>query len=154
MITETMGTGTCACHSVLPPAQRWVLLRERTVQDIAEVEQTLRANIYPPDLLRDPHAVLRGFRTLLFVENGALSGAEVVSSLPKVTVLLHLFSRLPAAVPMPHQRTGVAAGQYSKWLDQHSTEEAVESIRHSFGASDLSGADAAVVAVIEKLLAA
>lgn len=126
----------------------------RAVQDIAEVEQTLRANIYPPDLLRDPHAVLRGFRTLLFVENDALGGAEAVSTLPKVTVILHLFSRLPAAVPMPHQRTGVAAGQYSTWLDQHSPGEAVESIRHSFSASDLSGADAAVVDVMNKLLAA
>lgn len=124
------------------------------MQDIAEVEQTLRANVYPPDLLREPHAVLRGFRTLLFVEDAGLAGAAVVSSLPRVTVLLHLFSRLPAAVLMPHQRTGVAPGQYSTWLDQHSPEEAVESIRHSFTAADLSGADEDVVSVITKLLAA
>eukprot|EP00892_Ulva_mutabilis_P001404 jgi/Ulvmu1/11264/UM073_0036.1 len=123
-------------------------------KDMAELEAVLRASVYPPDLLREPHAVLRGFRTLLFVDNSALDGATAVSALPRVTVLLHLFARLPPAVKLPHRRTGVSAAQYSTWLDQHSPEEAVESIRHTLTTADLGAADQHVAAMINKLLAA
>lgn len=137
----------------LPRLHRGSLARLR-LQDMAELETILRANIFPPDLLREPHTALRGFRTLLFVEDSSLDGSAAVSALPRVTVLLHLFSRLPPAAQLPHQRTGVSAAQFSTWLDQHSPAEAVESIKNSLASADLGGADENVVAMMNKVLAA
>lgn len=124
------------------------------VQDMSELEQILRLSIFPPDLLREPHMLLRGFRALLFLEDAALVGAPAVSSLPPVTVLLHMFSRLPVDVKMPHERTSVTQGQFSKWMDQHSTAETLHSIRHALESSAVvvKQADARVVETMENLL--
>jgi hypothetical protein len=108
------------------------------VQDISELEEVLRVNLFPPDLLREPHMLLRGFRSLLFLEYEGLVGAPVISSLPPVTVLLHMFSRLPVEVKMPHERTSVTQGQFSKWMDQHTQKETLESVRHAMHSSSAS----------------
>lgn len=98
--------------------------------------------------------LLRSFRSLLFLEDSALVGASAVSSLPPVTVLLHMFSRLPVDVKMPHERTNVTQGQFSKWMDQHSPKETLESIRHalSSSAAAVKGADPCVTEVINSML--
>lgn len=81
-------------------------------------------------------------------------GAAAVGSLPAATVLLHMFSRLPIHVKMPHERTSVTPGQFSKWMDQHSPKETLDSVRHALSSSteEMSGADASVVAVMNGLL--
>jgi hypothetical protein len=124
------------------------------VQDISELEQILRVSVFPTDLLGEPHMLLRGFRSLLFLEDACLAGAPVVNSLPPVTVLLHLFSRLPVDVRMPHERTSVTQGQFSKWMDQHTPKETMESVRHALNSSSaaLKGAHAGVVQVMNSLL--
>jgi conserved oligomeric Golgi complex subunit 5 len=124
------------------------------VQDIAELEQAMRASIFPPDLLREPHALLRGFQQLLFLRDAELATAAAVGALPRTTLLLHLFSRLPAAVKMPHERTGVTPGQFSKWMDQHTPAETLQSIRHALSASAaaMKEANADVTVAVNKLL--
>jgi hypothetical protein len=124
------------------------------VQDISELEQILRMSVFPPDLLRDPHMLLRGFRSLIFLEDACLFGAPVLNNLPPVTVLLHMFSRLPVDVKMPHERTSVTQGQFSKWMDQHTPKETLDSVRHALNSSSaaMKGANAGVVQVMNSLL--
>jgi hypothetical protein len=124
------------------------------VQDTSELEQILRMNVFPPDLLRAPHILLRGFRSLLFLEDASLVGAPVVNSLPPVTVVLHMFSRLPVDVKMPHERTNVTQGQFSKWMDQHTPKETLESVRHAMNSSSaaMKGANASVLQVMNSLI--
>ena len=107
------------------------------MQDAAELEQLLRQYVTPPDLLREAHASLRAFRTLLFAppsdlpvgkDSGTTRTSDASSGMPVATALLHCFSRLPAQVAAPHERLGVSAKQYSQWLDQHSEREVKRSV--------------------------
>lgn len=98
------------------------------MQDMSELEAMLRQSIYPPDMLRDAHNVVKAFRAVLFTDDASLADADARAALPHITLLLHCFSRLPPDVPHPHVRTNVSAKQYSQWMDQHSATDVIASI--------------------------
>jgi len=108
---------------------------------MAELEQEVRQHLFPADLLGEPHAMLRAFRALLFLETPALLGSPALQQLPKSTVLLHLLSRLPAHVQSPHQRAGVSPKQFSHWMDAHSAAEILGSIGTALQAADTRAMD-------------
>lgn len=108
------------------------------VQDIADLEQEVRQHLYPPDLLGDPHHLLRAFRSLLFQDTAALLANPLANpSLPPTILLLHLFSRLPAAILTPAQRSKLTPKRYSHWLDAHSASEALASLGSALDAADV-----------------
>jgi hypothetical protein len=61
--------------------------------------------------------------------------------------------RLPGDVKAPHQRSGLSAQQYSLWLDQHSGEEVVRSVRGSLQGPEVAKArqDPAAAAVLDAM---
>lgn len=124
------------------------------LQDIADLEQDLRQHLYPPDLLGEPHTVLRSFRSLLFLDSPSLLTASSPPPLPLTVLLLHLFSRLPLAILTPAQRSKVSPKQYSHWLDAHSPAEALASLGAALDAADtraLAPEDERLVAYMQKL---
>ena len=123
------------------------------VQDAAELEQMLRQHLAPPDLVRDAHAHLRSFRTLLFTEADAVQQSGLLATLPQSTVLLHLVSRLPEAAVMPYERTGVTAKQFSQWMDQHTQADVVKAVMDAIPAGKLSGSDRGVFEVMQTVAA-
>lgn len=53
----------------------------------------------------------------------------------------------------PHQRSGLSPQQYSLWLDQHSGEEVLRSVRGALqGAEARARADPAAAAALEVML--
>ncbi|GBF91082.1 hypothetical protein Rsub_03938 [Raphidocelis subcapitata] len=99
----------------LPPPAKLQLAK-----DLVELQAGVGQSLWPLEALGPAVRCLRGFRALLFVEDAALdTGAAPVRDLPSGIALHHLFSRLPASIQSPHERSGLTPAQYSKWLDQH-----------------------------------
>ncbi len=61
--------------------------------------------------------------------------------------------RLPDDVKAPHQRSGLTPQQYSLWLDQHSGEEVVRSVRGALQGAEAVKArqDPAAAAVLDAM---
>ena len=80
-------------------------------QDLAEVEEAVGQHIWPLDTLGAPTAMLRALRPLLFLDTAALGGSPLLGQLPASCVVHHLYSRAPAELQGPHQRSGLNPAQ-------------------------------------------
>ena len=80
-------------------------------QDLAEVEEAIGQHIWPLETLGAPPSMLRALRPLLFLDTAALPSSPVLGQLPGSCVLHHLYSRAPAELLSPHQRSGLSPAQ-------------------------------------------
>eukprot|EP00879_Flechtneria_rotunda_P032259 GHRR01035435.1.p3 GENE.GHRR01035435.1~~GHRR01035435.1.p3 ORF type:complete len:120 (+),score=46.69 GHRR01035435.1:437-796(+) len=78
---------------------------------------------------------LRAFRTLMFTDDTALPTAGCLRDLAPSLVLQHCFSRLPASIKAPAERSGVSPNQYSRWLDQHTAADVTRSVASTLEAA-------------------
>lgn len=104
-------------------------------KDLSELALVVGQQLWPLEQLGPAHRALRAFRALLFQDAASVVSSPLLKELPTTTMLLHLFSRLPSSIPAPHQRSGLSPAQYSAWLDTHSFEDALRSIRSCLEAS-------------------
>lgn len=68
-------------------------------------------------------------RPLLFLENACLASPERTAGLSPLVVLHHILVRSP--LPLPHTLHGWQESEYVRWVDEHSTEEALSLIEGS-----------------------
>ncbi|KAF5842008.1 hypothetical protein DUNSADRAFT_9888 [Dunaliella salina] len=105
-------------------------------KDMAELQLAVGSSLYPLEQLGQPYRVLKAFRSLLFTETNSILSSPLLRELPPSVTAHHIFSRLPAEVQAPHERSGLTTAQYSLWLDTHSTEEALVGVRQALDASE------------------
>lgn len=68
-------------------------------------------------------------RPLLFLENAFLAFPERTAGLAPLVVLHHILVRSP--LPLPHTLHGWQESEYVRWVDEHSSEEALSLIDSS-----------------------
>jgi len=105
-------------------------------KDMAELQLAVGSSLYPLEQLGQPYRILKAFRSLLFTETSSILSSPLLRELPPSVTAHHIFSRLPAEVQAPHERSGLTAAQYSLWLDTHSTEEALAGGKQALDASE------------------
>lgn len=77
-----------------------------------------------------PSACINGARRpLLFLENAFLASPERTAGLAPLVVLHHILVRSP--LPLPHTLHGWQESEYVRWVDEHSSEEALSLIDSS-----------------------
>lgn len=65
---------------------------------------------------------LKFYRPLLFLENSQLANPTYTLGVPPLVVLHHILVRSP--LPLPHSLHGWQEAEYTRWVDEHSEEEA------------------------------
>lgn len=108
--------------------------RQQLAKDAKELEVAVSQHLYPAEHLGTPFRMLRAFRPLLFVDTAHLATSPLLGELPASIVLHQLYSRAPASLQSPAERSGLAPAQYSAWLDQHGMGEVVAGVRKSLEA--------------------
>ena len=74
-----------------------------------------------------PSTCINGARKpLLFLENASLASPERTAGLVPLAVLHHILVRSP--LPLPHTLHGWQEAEYVRWVDEHSSEEALSLI--------------------------
>jgi conserved oligomeric Golgi complex subunit 5 len=62
-------------------------------------------------------------RPLLFLDNASLASPQRTAGVPPLIVLHHILVRSP--IPLPHALHGWQEAEYVRWVDEHSSEEAL-----------------------------
>ena len=75
------------------------------------MEEAVGQHIWPLESLGAPHSVLRALRPLLFLETAQIAASPLLGQLPASCVVHHLYSRAPAELQSPHQRSGLTPAQ-------------------------------------------
>ncbi|GFR42609.1 hypothetical protein Agub_g3540 [Astrephomene gubernaculifera] len=114
-------------------------------KDLAELQAAVGQHLHPLEQLGQPYRAVKAFRSLLFTPAAAVAANPLLGELPPAITLHHIFSRLPAAIQAPHERSGLTALQYSLWLDGHTGEECVRSIGTALAATSAEALAAAAV---------
>ncbi|KAG2437843.1 hypothetical protein HXX76_005461 [Chlamydomonas incerta] len=104
-------------------------------KDLAELQAAVGQQLHPLEQLGQPYRAVKAFRALLFTPAAGIAANPLLGELPPAVTLHHLFSRLPANVQAPHQRSGLTPLQYSLWLDSHTSEECLRSIGAALAAA-------------------
>eukprot|EP00198_Chlamydomonas_reinhardtii_P007786 XP_001697123.1 component of oligomeric golgi complex 5 [Chlamydomonas reinhardtii] len=104
-------------------------------KDLAELQAAVGQQLHPLEQLGQPYRAVKAFRALLFTPASGIAANPLLGELPPAVTLHHLFSRLPANVQAPHQRSGLTPLQYSLWLDSHTSEECLRSIGAALAAA-------------------
>mmetsp|Transcript_14383 Transcript_14383/g.31097 ORF Transcript_14383/g.31097 Transcript_14383/m.31097 type:complete len:825 (+) Transcript_14383:68-2542(+) len=104
-------------------------------KDMAELQLCVGLNLFPLEQLGLPYRVMKAFRALLFQDTPGILSSPLLKELPASITLHHLFSRLPASVQAPHERSSLSPAQYSLWLDQHSMQEVLDSVSAALDAA-------------------
>ncbi|KAN0090816.1 Golgi transport complex subunit 5 domain containing protein [Tylopilus felleus] len=77
----------------------------------------------------EEYKALRAMRPLLFLENVYLASPKRTAGLAPLVVLHHILVRSP--LPLPHVLHGWQEAEYVRWVDEHSSEEALSLIESS-----------------------
>ncbi|KAL1918332.1 uncharacterized protein VTP21DRAFT_2992 [Calcarisporiella thermophila] len=76
--------------------------------------------------LDEEYKALRAFRPLLFLDGSQLIATHHTANIPLLNLLHHLVVRAPPnTLQLPHRVHAWPAGEYIRWLDDHSEREAV-----------------------------
>ncbi|GLI63871.1 hypothetical protein VaNZ11_006987 [Volvox africanus] len=97
-------------------------------KDLAELQASVGQQLQPLEQLGAPFRAVKAFRALLFTSVGDIGSNPLLAELPPAITLQHLFSRLPASIVAPQERSGLTPLQYSLWLDSHSAEDCLRGI--------------------------
>ncbi|KAF9245062.1 Golgi transport complex subunit 5-domain-containing protein [Melanogaster broomeanus] len=106
--------------------------------DMAELEFSLNAFLADGpqnkrggnlENLGEEYKILRAMRPLLFLDNAFLASPERTAGLPPLVVLHHILVRSP--IPLPHALHGWQEAEYVRWVDEHSSQEALSLIGSS-----------------------
>ncbi|GAX78041.1 hypothetical protein CEUSTIGMA_g5483.t1 [Chlamydomonas eustigma] len=109
----------------------------QVAKDLAELQLAVGQNLYPLEQLNKPFRVVKAFRALMFQDTSGVLTSPLIRELPATIILHHLFSRLPASIKAPHERSGLSLSQYSLWLDQHTESDVFMSVEGAL--DDVSG---------------
>ncbi|EFJ53077.1 component of oligomeric golgi complex 5 [Volvox carteri f. nagariensis] len=111
-------------------------------KDLAELQAAVGQQLHPLEQLGGPFRAVKAFRALLFAAAADIGSNPLLGELPPAITLQHLFSRLPASIKAPHERSGLTPLQYSLWLDSHSAEECLRGIAAALAAAPGGGSEA------------
>ncbi|GIL71669.1 hypothetical protein Vretimale_885 [Volvox reticuliferus] len=104
-------------------------------KDLAELQASVGQQLQPLEQLGAPYRAVKAFRALLFTSAGDIGSNPLLAELPPAITLQHLFSRLPASIEAPQERSGLTPLQYSLWLDSHSAEDCLRGIAAALAAA-------------------
>ncbi|GLC41103.1 hypothetical protein PLESTM_001156100 [Pleodorina starrii] len=109
-------------------------------KDLAELQAAVGQQLHPLEQLGAPYRAVKAFRSLLFTAAPDIGSNPLLGELPPDITLQHLFSRLPASIQAPQERSGLTPLQYSLWLDSHSAEECLRGIAAALAAAPAAAA--------------
>jgi len=126
--------------------------RLRLTKDMAELEAAVGTNLLAMEHLGVPYKMLRALRPLLFQDLSSLEASPLLKELPATVVLQHLYARAPPALQSPMEQGGLTHAQWSLWLDQHPSTDAVARIEAAIKASRAAAEPADTDSVVPLML--
>ncbi|XP_076362270.1 conserved oligomeric Golgi complex subunit 5-like isoform X4 [Tachypleus tridentatus] len=98
--------------------------RMRLAADFAQMEMAVETLCSRIGELGKSYKLLRSFRPLLFQTPAHIIKSSVVGDILPFPITLHfLFSKAPPELKSPYEVSGWSIADYSKWLDDHSSEK-------------------------------
>ncbi|RIA93049.1 Golgi transport complex subunit 5-domain-containing protein [Glomus cerebriforme] len=110
----------------------------KLISDMSQLEYSLNQLLIDNGLtladLDNEYKALKSFRQLLFLDNSQLTAAHHTASLPLLILIHHIIVRSSSnnnssTLQLPHKIYGWSELEYSKWLDEHNEDEAIELIK-------------------------
>ncbi|PKC76084.1 hypothetical protein RhiirA1_371869 [Rhizophagus irregularis] len=111
----------------------------KLISDMSQLEYSLNQLLIDNGLtladLDEEYKALKSFRQLLFLDNSQLTAAHHTASLPLIILIHHIIVRSSSnnnnlsILQLPHKIYGWSELEYSKWLDEHNEDEAIELIK-------------------------